>query len=522
MSKTMIRLCLLLLGLSFCSCAGKEEPAPSSHQKEDQEAKPAIPQADPPKVELVGKPSGSGYTSESIRVQIGPDESLRELHTPAAGMQFLLVRLSIDGAKVLVPQDYRLVIHDKQYTPHAIGFGRPNGVYSSVESYVGDRVELALGAADQLLHDGERIQKSELKNPLVFLVYEVPQAPNPTLWHGTQPFPLSPDYQSLAQDLSGAGGTLTANAGLNLVDPNAASEKFFAQLLGTTRTRLELNGTPTDVLALTVGLSALKATTIELKKADILLQSSGGAAKGGTIYFHFNTDAATLTAGSSFSEGESYEGRDLIALDTGGFRLPLSPDKSVTATLIFPNPKLAGDMELQLSSSVAVRVPEPVNPLGKFPPPVEKMPDMVAWASLIGTPIDAGYLSDSASIAADANQLSSPMPSEPGDGLRYLMVRFRVEQESQFVPIDYRIAEQESHTIYRPLAAAFGDSPIYVKGLGYEKLALKFGNATEPLRQGGQLTGWTLKTPEVTLLYEVSPAREFVFIHGDTQFVIEP
>jgi hypothetical protein len=101
------------------------------------------------------------------------------------------------------------------------------------------------------------------------------------------------------------------------------------------------------------------------------------------------------------------------------------------------------------------------------------------------------------------------------------MVQFRVQEESLFVPIDYRLAEQESSTIYRPVAVAFGESAVYVKGLDYEKFPLNFGAATEPAQQGGKLTGWTLKTSNVTLLYEVAPSREFVFLHGSTQFVIE-
>jgi hypothetical protein len=390
-----------------------------------------------------------------------------------------------------------------------------------VEYFVGDQVDLMPGAADQILHDGERIQKCELKNPMVFLVYEVPQLLNPTLWHGTQRFPLKPDYARLAQDLSGEGGTLTANTPLNLTNPNAATGDFAAELLGTTRTRIELNSSPADVVVLTLELSSPKAATIELNKNEHNLRGAGGAGKAGMVYFHFNPDAATLTAGSSFTEGETYEGKDLIGLATGSFRVPLSAGTSVTATLIFPDPKLAGDLELTLSSSIALEVPEPVNPLGKYPPPLEKMPGMVAWASMIGTPMDAGYLPGEATFAGSFKQLSMPTPASAGDGLRYLMVQFRVQEESLFVPIDYRLAEQESSTIYRPVAVAFGESAVYVKGLDYEKFPLNFGAATEPAQQGGKLTGWTLKTSNVTLLYEVAPSREFVFLHGSTQFVIE-
>ncbi len=522
MTSKTIRLSLLLLGLSFCSCSGKTEaPKEETAKTQPKIKKPEIPKADPIKAPVMGSPNESGYTDESIRVQIGPDESLREQQSPSTGKEFLLVRWAIHGTAKLVPKDYRIVIEGKQYTPHAIGFGRPNGVYDSVDYFVGEQVDLVPGTTDQILHDGERIQKAELKNPLVFLVFEVPQTSNPTLWHGTQSFALHPDYQKMTADLSGDGGTLTSNAKLNMTDPNAAAKEFSADLLNSTRTRMQINGSPLDVVVLTIGLGSQKSETIELKKNDIALRGAGGSSKGRTIYVHFSSNNATLTAGSTYSEGESYEGKKLIALDAGSFRLPLTAGTTTTMTLILPDPKIPGDLELQLTSAVAVQVPEPVNPLGKFPPPVEKMPSMVAWSPLVGSPINAGYLPGQASIAKTFQQLSSPSPQSPGDGLQYLMVRFRVERESQFVPIDYRLAEQESNTVYRPVGVAFGESAVYVKGMDYDKLDLTFGTATAPKHQGGKLKGWTLKTHEITLLYEVAPAKDFVFIHGTTQFVIE-
>ena len=206
---TFLRIGCLFLILSFCSCGKDESPPPTETLETPSQKPPAIPKADPPKAPLVGQPTGSGYADDSIRVQIGPDESLREQQTPLKGEQFLFVRIPVNQAAALVPKDYRIVIAGKQYTPHAVGFGRPNGVYNSVESFVGERVDLVPGASDQILHDGQRIQKCKLKNPFVFLVYDAPKTSRPTLWHGNRSFPLSPDYEALAADLSGTGGTLT-------------------------------------------------------------------------------------------------------------------------------------------------------------------------------------------------------------------------------------------------------------------------------------------------------------------------
>jgi hypothetical protein len=389
-------------------------------------------------------------------------------------------------------------------------------VYSSVENFVGSRVELVLKEADQILHDGDRVQKCELKAPLLFLVYDVPKATSPTLRHGKDKFALSPDFAALAQDLSGSGGTLTAQNTLQITDPNAASDDYMVELLSTKRTRLELDMQPIDVVIVELALSAEKSVTIEIKKNDLTLGGGGG----GRVYFHFTGDAE-LTAGSLKVEGETYEDRDLIGLDVGGVRVSLTPAGPVNATIILRDPKVPGDLDLKLSSSRSVRIPEPVNPLGKFPPPVEKLPAMVAWAPLIGSPLDAGFLSERASIAPDSKQIASASPQSPRDGLKYLVVSFRVEREAEFVPIDYRVADQESNTIYRPVAVAFGDSPVFVKGLDYEKLALNFGSANAPDHQGGRLAGWTLKSREVKLLYEVAPSEAYVFIHGNSQFVIE-
>lgn len=523
MSTTWMQCGLIVCCLCLSSCGSKDEPAPAekTNNQQTEIEQPAIPKAPPPKAELAGSPTGSGFTSESLRVQVGPDEGLREQHHPKEGHQFFFVRLDIKGSANLVPKDYRIVIDNKQHTPHAIGFGRPNGVYSSVEYFVGEQVQLVPGNSDQILHDGERIQKCELKNPLVFLVYDIPQTLKPTLWHGSQSIPLTPNFQSLAADLSGDGGTLAVNSSINVIDPNATSSEFSAELLASTRTRLELNTKPTDVVVLTVELSAPKAATIELSKEVIALQGVGGSGKDGTFYFHFSGGSPTLTAGSSFIEGDKYEDRPLIGLNSGSFRVSLSPASPVTMTILLPDPKTTGNLELSLSSEVAVTIPEPVNPLGKFPPPVEKMPAMVARSPIIGTPVEAGYLSEQASLASDYKQIASAAPAAPGSGLKHLVVQFHVDADVQFVPLDYRIADQESNTIYKPHGVAFGDSPVYVKGLDYEQLALKLGSETQPSLQGGKPVGWTLKTGEVKLLFEVAPAKEFIFIHGDTQFLIE-
>jgi hypothetical protein len=521
MSTTWLQCVLIACFLGFSSC-GKDEPAPAPKTSEQvtQPEQSDVPKAPPTKAALAGSPSGSGFTDATIRVQVGPDEALREQHHPEEGNKFFFVRLAVKGEATLVPKDYRIVAGNKQYTPHAIGFGRPSGVYSSVEYFVGEQVELAPGKADQILHDGERIKKCELKNPMVFLVYDLPQALSPALWHGNQKFSLDPDFVALTSDLSGEGGTLTANSSLNMTDPNQTLAEFSAELVSSTRTRMELNARQIDVVVLTIELSAPKAATIELKKEDMALRGNGGSSKGGTTYFHFAGATAALTAGSSYIEGDTYEGKALVGLNSGGFRLPVSP-APVTMTALFPDPKVPGNLELELSSAVAVTIPEPVNPLGKFPPPVEKMPSLVAWSPIIGTPTDAGFLADSASVAADYKRFASPAPRPAGSGLKYLMVQFRMDADAQFTPIDYRIAEQESNTVYKALGVSFGESPVYVSGLDYEQLALKLGSETKPTVQSGKLIGWNLKTGDVKLLFEVAPAKAYVFIHGGTQFLIE-
>lgn len=518
MSGQLMRVALLLFTISLLSCGGDEKIEEAAKTESEPKA-PEVPEAPAPQAPLIGQPNGSGYTGDSIRVQVTTD--IREQHNPSPGSEFLFVRTPIGGSATLIPQDYRIVIDGKQFTPHAIGFGRPNGVYSSVEYFVGSRVDLIPAAADQILHDGQRVQKCELQNPTVFLIYDVPKVGSPMLWHGTTPFTLSPNFTALREELSGSGGTLTAQNQLNLTNPNATSEKYTAERLSSTRTRLEINTTPTDVVIITLGLTAAKPVTIELKKSDLTLQGSGGSAKGRTVYFHFSEDVAKLTPTSTYIEGETYEGRDLIGLESGSFHVSLSPATTVTATLIFPDPKIPGDLDLKLSATHSVRIPEPINPLGKFPAPVEKLPGMVAWAPLIGTPTAAGILGDRASIALNSKQLSSPTATDPADGLRHLVVTFRVDEETQFVPIDYRVAIRDSNTIFRPIGVAFGESPIYVKGLDYEKIPMKFGDTSAPEHQGGRLTGWNLKAHEVRLLYEVEPAQQYIFIHGNTQFVIE-
>ncbi len=518
---TFLRIGCLFLILSLCSCGKEESPPPSETHDPQAKKPPAVPKADPPKAPLVGQPTGSGYADDSIRVQIGPDESLREQQTPLKGEQFLFVRIPVNEAAVLVPQDYRIVIAGKQYTPHAVGFGRPNGIYDSVESFVGERIDLIPGASDQILHDGRRIQKCKLQNPFVFLVYDAPKATRPTLWHGNRSFPLSPDYDALAADLSGMGGTLTSPTSVTNPNPNVSPSEFSAQLIKSTRTRVDITGNPVPAAVITVGLSAPKSMAIELKRNDIALRGGGGSSGNHTIYFHFDNGSAEPTAGSAIIEGETYEGQKLIGLDSGGFRLALSPGTTTEMLMIFPYPP-AGDLDLKLSPSVAVSIPEPVNPLGKFRPPLDKLPSMVAWAQIVGQPTEAGYLPGRASIAPSAKQIDAATPTNPPDGQRFLVVRFRIEQDALFVPVDYRIADRESNTIYRPLAVAFGDSPTFVKGLDYEKIPLMLGDQTAPKLQGGRPTGWTLKTRDIALLYEVPAAPDFVFLHGNTQFVIEP
>ncbi len=530
---------VFLLGLSFSGCGGgsHEESPPKETKKSEPPKTPEKPtykgeKTQVPAIASLKDNALSGNVNGSIKVRFGDGENSRSQDSPGTGMEFLLVQVMVSDAGILVPSDYRVVIDEKPFTPHAIALGLPTGEYASVEHFLGKQIKLVPGDEDKWEFNNEgRIGEFQLEYPSVIFAYEVPKGNPATFWHGMQSKKLTPNWETFLAEVENSGGTLTVSDKPQIVDFNATSEEYSPELLSSKRTRILLNDKPSDVVILSIKLSTTKEIKVDLTKSNLALRGKdGGGGAGGMMYFHFSNgfEQNELT-GSLYTPGETYkpdEGKredekPLYALNTGGFRVPLSPNSPVTVLMIIPDPKVDGDLELHLTPSVALNIPEPVNPLGKFPPPVDKMPGMVARTPLMGTPIYAGFLSEQASVAANSKQLASPSSANPKGDSRYLVVRFRVAEETPFAPIDYRVADGDTLTIYRPLAVAFGESPIYVKGLDYEEILLAFGSATAPVHKAGQLTGWALKKPEVTLLYEVPASKSYVFLHGITQFVIE-
>ena len=100
-----LRISCLLLDFGVVLLRKEGNTARLKPPKRNQNKNPsAVPKADPPKAPLVGQPYGSGYADDSIRVQIGPDQSLRVQQSPLKGEQFLFVRFPSAGRRPWFPR----------------------------------------------------------------------------------------------------------------------------------------------------------------------------------------------------------------------------------------------------------------------------------------------------------------------------------------------------------------------------------------------------------------------------------
>lgn len=518
---------LFLAGaVCFAGCGGSE---PAKTQSEEKTADGPTAKVLETKAPLVGKPAGSGFADGNIRVQIGTDEELRESHSPDGDNAFLLVVLQADGEKTFVPGDYKVEIDGNMYDPKAAGFGMSGGIYASLEYLVAEKVALSSGEKDLPQHDGERIQACQLKHPQVVLVYDVPTNGTPVLKHGGDAFPLSPDLSSLQSMLGDETMASLSNTdgGVVLTNQNVPKAAYQVQVVEIETVKLDLAiGGKQDALQVVVSITADNPGDVPFKYDDLSLMDpeNGRRVRGArAVYFDFDDRDYTAVAGAEIIEEEKFENADLVGLESGQINMPVSRGSTAIVKLFFPKVKPAGDLMLRFPGVASLSLPVSANPLGNFSAPETPLPEnVVVGAPIIGNVTRAGFLTSSAKIAGSPQRLSSPTTGTPLEGQQFFVMEFRVEGEPKFRQHDYLLATPDGLR-RKPRAVAFGKPPwTFVEGLNFETVPLKQGAPTAPQIRKGTVIDWNLAEPHVTLLYDVPRESSYTFVHGGTQFVIEP
>ncbi|WP_166820194.1 hypothetical protein [Thalassoroseus pseudoceratinae] len=509
----------MLLLVGFIGCGGNEEPkdAPPAEKKNT-----GLP-ADPVQAPLIAPPSGSGYVEGGATVQLLPDPPIREVDTPKNGPQFLLVRIPVEKQAQFVPADYKIEIEENRYEPHAVGFGQAGQIYASVDELVGETVELQPSAKDEPQHDGRKIRRVMLGTPQVVLLYDVPKVASPVLRHGEDAFPLNPDLDALKSQIGDdAVSSMAQTTGVRSPDQMNAAPSYAVQVVDAERLNLDITGVKTNAVRLVVEVVPDQAGRVTLNRKDLALIASnaGPTGRGGPVFFDFMDIKYQPVYNSEIQTGERFENRELFGLLSGGVTFPVDPAEPARMQLFFPNPPATSELYLHFPGVSPVSLADAVEPLSKFPTPETRMPDYVARAPIVGEAVDAKFLSGSVPMADNPANWQATRPQTPGSGQRFLTLEFKVSGDAEFTPNDY-VLFTPGVVRYQPVAVSFGGTDKFVRGLGYSQMKLTTGPQTAPVGSSSQPTGWTLAKPTLTLLYELPSEPRYVFVHGETQFVIE-
>ena len=508
-----------LLFVGGVGCSGGDEPAEPPPTEEETSGLPA----DPVEAPLIAAPSGSGYVEGGATVQLLPDPPIREVDTPQNGPQFLLVRIPVEKQTQFVPADYKIEIEQKRYTPHAVGFGQAGQIYASVEELVGEKVELQPSAKDEPQHDGRKIRRVMLGTPQLVLLYDVPKVDSPVLRHGENAFPLNPDLSELkAQIGDDAVSSMAQTTGVRNPEQMNEGPSYAVQIIDAERLNLEITGNKTNAVRLVVELVPDQAGRVKLSRKDLALigADAGPTGRGGPVFFDFMDIKYQPVYDSEIQTGERFDNRELFGLLSGGVTFPIDPSEPARLQIFFANPPKTSELYLHFPGVSPISLADSVEPMSKFPSPEKRMPDYVARAPIVGEAIDAKTLTGPVQIADNPANWKSTRPQSPSGSERFLTLQFQVNGDAEFTPNDY-VLFTPNVVRYQPIAVSFGDSDSFVRGLGYSQLKLTSGPQTAPTGESSSPTGWTLAKPTLTLLYRVPTEPNYVFVHGETQFVIE-
>ena len=480
---------------------------------------------------IVGTPTDAGYFDGGVTVLGSADPDSGEALMPSAKSFPMAIRIEVEESASFFPSEYSVVIDKRRYRPHGVSFGDKRATFFSVEKFAAEQIELSLGGSDQITtNKAGKLNGCELATGEVYLLYRVPAA-------GSGIVELQ--YDGKDYDLR---ATFAADLG---VEPSAVktttTDDNMSKPTGSQRLQLEvkrgqlaigvIDDEDTEVFELELTLSATKYETIELHLGkDFFLEGNAPPKDDGMkgrrrsrrsrkLFVELQEESMSLLTGTEFYDN-TYKDKPMKELLNGGVSINVEPGRPITAFFVFPNPPFENGLTLHFPGQRPQDMVSSGDVLGELRPAIPRGVAKIARAPIVGDPVKVNVIKGNILIDTGGKSLTA---QGPGGGRQFIMLKFAVNGERQFVPRDYVIRDA-ADTNYYPIAAAFGNAPaLRIPGDGYESVKLMPGEEDVVRKRKGQLLYWQYSKSEFLVLFALPTSLStYDFSHGNLLLKITP
>jgi hypothetical protein len=479
---------------------------------------------------IVGTPTDAGVFDGGVTLlgSADPDSGEALMRTNASTL--MAIRLEVEQSATFVPTEYTAVIDGERYTPHGISFGDRRETFFSLKEFAADEIELELGGSDQITtNKAGKLNGCQLATGEVFLLYRVPSGMVVVeLQYDGKEYELRPsDAADLGIEPSAIKTTATGDNTSKPTGPQGLQ-------LEVKRGQLAIgiiDDEDTEVFEVELTLSSSKNETIDLHLGqDFYLEGNAPPKNNGQkgrrrgrrsrrLFLEMQEDRIRLLAGTDYYDN-TYKDKPMKELESGGFAVTLVPGRPITLFLVFPNPPFENGLALHFPGKAPLDMVSAGDVLGEIRPAIPRGVAKIARAPIVGEPVKVNVIKGNILVNTGGKSLTA---QGPGGGRQFIMLKFAIKGERQFVPRDY-VLRDAADTNYYPVAAAFGNAPAQrIPGDGYEPVKLMPGEVDVVRKRKGQLLYWQYAQPEFFVLFALPQSlTTYDFSHGNRLLKITP
>jgi|GEM_PF-2372233 hypothetical protein len=510
-----------LAGFAGCSSGDDENGSGDSPQAVEETVR-QLPR-------IVGTPTDAGYFDGGVTLLGSADPDSGEAIMPSTKFFPMAIRLEVEESASFFPSEYSVVIDERRYRPHGVSFGYKRATFFSVEKFAAEKIELSLGGSDQITtNKAGKLNGCQLATGEVYLLYRVPGSAMVELQYDGKDYELRP---SEAADL----GVEPSAVKTETTDDNTSKPSGPQGLqLEVKRGQLAIeviDGKDTEVFEVELTLSSSKYQTVELHLGkDFFLEGNAPPKDDGKkgrrrgrrsrkTFVELQEESMSLLTGTEFFDN-TYKDKPMKELLNGGVSINVEPGRPITAFFVFPNPPFENGLALHFPGKRPQDMVSAGDVLGELRPAIPRGVAKIARAPIVGDPVKVNVIKGNILIDTGGKSLTA---QGPGGGRQFIMLKFAINGERQFIPRDYVIRDADD-TNYYPIAAAFGNAPaLRIPGDGYDSVKLMPGEADVVRKRKGQLLYWQYSKPEFLVLFALPQSLStYDFSHGNLLLKITP
>ncbi|MBT4865752.1 MAG: hypothetical protein HON53_11655 [Planctomycetaceae bacterium] len=480
---------------------------------------------------IVGTPTDAGYFDGGVTLLGSADPNSGEALMPSEKVFPMAIRIEVEESASFFPSEYSVVIDKRRYRPHGVSFGDKRATFFSVEKFAAERIELSLGGSDQITTDkAGKLNGCQLAVGEVYLLYRVPPA-------GTGIVDLQydgKDYELRASEAAELGIEPSA-VKMTATDDNTSKPTGPQGLqLEVKRGQLAIgviDDKDTEVFEVELILSSSNYQKVDLHLGkDFFLEGNAPPKDDGKkgrrrgrrsrkLFVELQEESMSLLTGTEFYDN-TYKGKPVKELLNGGMSINVEPGRPITAFFVFPNPPFENGLALHFPGKRPQDMVSAGDVLGELRPAIPRGVAKIARAPIVGDPVKVNVIKGNILIDTGGKSLTA---QGPGGGRQFIMLKFAIEGERQFVPRDYVLRDAADKNYY-PIAAAFGNAPAQrIPGDGYDSVKLMPGEEDVVRKRKGELLYWQYAKPEFLVLFALPASLStYNFSHGNLLLKITP